>query len=389
MEKLSLSKSNLSVLSLFSGGGFLDIGFMNQGFQISEAVEFHEPFVNCYNEGISSYVKGSQKKVYKNGEVSAFEIFSPLDATSSTVQRDLVKKCQDVTGIIGGPPCQDFSIGGKNKGTEGNRGKLIFTYLEIIKQTKPLFIFFENVAGLYNNKEHQVGFYKLKNELEKEYFILYDILNSLDYGIPQDRERLTMVGFRKDVVTVLINSGYKIIKTPESSVDEMVFNWPEKKFKDAKKIQWPKTWNFRSGINQHDIDLIPKKYISLFVEQAFLGISDETPNQLEQFNPYSKKFKLIKEGDTNRKSFKRLHRYRYSPTVAYGNNEVHLHPTEPRRLSVREALRLQSVPDGYVLPSNVWLTHKFKLISNGVPTKKAELIAKEIKRTLDNYYSVV
>lgn len=90
----------------------------------------------------------------------------------------------------------------------------------------------------------------------------------------------------------------------------------------------------------------------------------------------------IEEGDTNRKSFKRLHRLKYSPTVAYGNNEVHLHPTLPRRLTVREALRLQTVPDEYILPAEVPLTHKFKLISNGVPSAKAELIAKEIRRTL-------
>ena len=122
---------------------------------------------------------------------------------------------------------------------------------------------------------------------------------------------------------------------------------------------------------------------------AFEGLTKNTPNQNEYFRPKSGRFQLIEEGDTNRKSFKRLHRYRYSPTVAYGNNEVHLHPTEPRRLTVREALRLQTVPDTYVLPGNMTLTAKFKMISNGVPTKKAELIAKEIRRTLLNYETII
>ncbi len=378
-----------SVISIFSGGGFLDMGFMNQGFQIAEAVESHDAFVDSYNFGIESYVKSSQREVYKNKIISSCCINSPLDATSTFVQSELVKKCAGVAGVIGGPPCQDFSVGGKNKGTDGNRGKLIFTYLEIITKIKPLFIFFENVAGLYNNKDHQLGFFKLKNELEKSYVLVHDILNSLDYGIPQDRARLTMVGFRKDVVEKLINNGYKIIQTPEITNNEMVFNWPEKKFSDAKKIKWPKIWEFGKGIHQEDIDLIPKKYSSLFVEKAFSDLDDESPNQLDQFNPYSKKFITINEGDTNRKSFKRLHRYRYSPTVAYGNNEVHLHPTEARRLSVREALRLQSVPDDYILPEFIGLSDKFKLISNGVPTKKADLIAKEIKRTLDNYFALI
>lgn len=82
-----------------------------------------------------------------------------------------------------------------------------------------------------------------------------------------------------------------------------------------------------------------------------------------------------------------MHRYRFNPTVAYGNNEVNLNPTEPRRLSVREALRLQTVPDEYVLPKGVSLTHEFKLISKGVPTAKAGLIAREIRRTLELFLS--
>ncbi len=84
-----------------------------------------------------------------------------------------------------------------------------------------------------------------------------------------------------------------------------------------------------------------------------------------------------------------MHRFRYSPTVAYGNNEVHLHPTEPRRLSVREGLRLQTVPDSYILPKDMTLTAKFKMISNGEPTLKADLLAKEIRRTLLMYKSVI
>src|SRR5690606_3131365 len=126
----------------------------------------------------------------------------------------------------------------------------------------------------------------------------------------------------------------------------------------------------------------------LCIEHAFQDLCDHHPNQNEHFNPKSSRFNEVEEGDTDRKSFKRLHRYRYSPTVAYGNNEVHLHPTKARRLTVREGLRLQTVPDEYVLPSEMPLTPKFKLISNGVPTAIAELIAGEIRRTLLNYQDI-
>jgi len=79
------------------------------------------------------------------------------------------------------------------------------------------------------------------------------------------------------------------------------------------------------------------------------------------------------------KSFKRLHRYRYSPTAWYGNNEVHLHPWKKRRLSVREALRLQTVPDTYVMPEEIPLCAKFKVIGNGVPCQLAQKIAESIR----------
>ena len=107
-----------------------------------------------------------------------------------------------------------------------------------------------------------------------------------------------------------------------------------------------------------------------------------TPNANEFFNLYvsDKILRAIEEGETNRPSFKRLHRFKYSPTACYGNNEVHLHPYKHRRLSVRETLRIQGVPDEYVLPTTLPLSKKFKMIGNGVPVPLAKAIADELKR---------
>jgi DNA (cytosine-5)-methyltransferase 1 len=108
------------------------------------------------------------------------------------------------------------------------------------------------------------------------------------------------------------------------------------------------------------------------------------PNANEFFNLYvdDKKLNKIMEGKTTRPSFKRLHRFRYSPTACYGNNEVHLHPYKNRRISVREALRIQGVPDAYVLPAELPLTKKFKMIGNGVPVPLAEAVASSMKHFL-------
>ena len=93
----------------------------------------------------------------------------------------------------------------------------------------------------------------------------------------------------------------------------------------------------------------------------------------------------IDEGDVKGKSFKRLHRWRYSPTAAYGNNEVHLHPYLPRRISVAEALALQSLPNDFELPNNISLSAKFKMVGNGVPYLLALGIANDIYEWLGTF----
>lgn len=90
------------------------------------------------------------------------------------------------------------------------------------------------------------------------------------------------------------------------------------------------------------------------------------------------RFTTKDEGDDLKKCYKRLHRWRYSPTAAYGNNEVHIHPYKPRRISVAEALAIQSLPKEYELPMNVSLTDAFKTIGNGVPYVLAKGVASSI-----------
>lgn len=378
---------NFNLLSLFSGGGFLDLGFLNQGFSINQAVEINPFFIEAYNEGLRTYY---DQVFDKNIHGTFAPMEGVLDASQKQILKLLKEKNKGVSGIIGGPPCQDYSVGGSNAGHTGERGKLIYSYFEIVKAVRPAFIFFENVPGLFNTKEHHKAFVDLVKLLEAEgYIVWYDILNALEYGVPQDRSRLTLVGFRKEIVKKLEGAGYKGKNAIFTDPNEQVFNWPGKIYDAPKKNPWPGKWLFGSDVVQEDIALIPKELEVLQVIHAFNKIASNAPNQGECFNPKSDKFLRIDEGDTNRKSFKRLHRYRYSPTVAYGNNEVHLHPTEARRLTVREALTIQSVPEEYILPAAIPMSHKFKLISNGVPTQKAALIALQIKRTLQNYYDLI
>ena len=159
------------------------------------------------------------------------------------------------------------------------------------------------------------------------------------------------------------------------------FNWDKSLLYKADKVlnlNWPKQEKFEKDSVKTCPTDIP---IELTVEFWFK--KNDTENHLNSshfFTPRAglERFKVIDEGDDLKKSYKRLHRWRYSPTAAYGNNEVHLHPYKERRISVAEALSLQSLPKEFEIPENITLTDMFKTIGNGVPFLAAQGLANSI-----------
>ncbi|MDR0751260.1 MAG: DNA cytosine methyltransferase [Christensenellaceae bacterium] len=353
---------DISILSYFSGGGFLDLGFELENFKTVWSNEISIEISEIYNSGMSSTLN-KDMKISSNNSISDIDI--------SSHKKNMIKKINSkIWGIIGGPPCPDFSVGGKNKGRNGDLGKLSQIYVNHICELQPSFFVFENVKGLVKTKKHKEFFIELIEQLKKNgYAVDYKLLNALNFGIPQDRERIIMLGVKKNLYNQVFNKKY---------IDEYNwFPWPNEKYPDAKNaFEWNKI---------DDTETLKKIPNELKVGNYILdqGKLSMLPNSNEYFNPKSSKFDEIKEGDTSKKSFKRLHRNKYSPTVAYGNNEVHLHPEQKRRLSVREALRIQTVPDSYVINGNISLSTKFKVIGNGVPVKLANEIAKSIKNLLN------
>jgi DNA (cytosine-5)-methyltransferase 1 len=242
----------------------------------------------------------------------------------------------------------------------------------MIRSLRPDFFLIENVAGLHRFQKHREFLDSQVSYLRKSgpYVVDFTVLNALNLGIPQHRERLFVVGCRKAIADRAV--GHKLLWSSCGW-----FPWPHlPEYAGAKQLNWPKTITFGSKPPQ------PKHIpLELTVYPCLLGNGDpeKLPNGQEFFNSYSEKFWQRAEGDVSAKSFKRLHRYRYSPTAWYGNQEVHLHPWKPRRLSVREALRIQSVPDHYVLPKEFSLCAKFKMVCNGVPCRMAELVGIELR----------
>jgi DNA (cytosine-5)-methyltransferase 1 len=361
------SKYNFPILSFYSGGGFMDMGFEQAGFEIVWTNEYDEAFAKLHAAGITSWRKSLGNEV----RAEIFNTKSILDITSQDIINDAFEGViPDNFGIIGGPPCQDFTVHGNMEGFDGERGKLTIVFFDKILDLKPTFFLMENVPGLTKNKATKEKLLEVLEPVKKMYHIDYDILNALDFGVPQFRERIFFIGIRKDKIDEK--------KIPIDLTGKW-FKWPENNnFRGAAtKFKWPEAVKFGTTT------IKPKNVlIELCVQSCLVSKEKQQiiPNANEYFHLHTLKRKLnsIKEGETNRPSFKRLHRYKYSPTACYGNNEVHLHPFEHRRLSVREVLRIQGVPDEYVLPMDLPLTKKFKMIGNGVPIPLAKAVAESL-----------
>ncbi len=357
----------IPILSFYSGGGFMDMGFEKAGFEIVWTNEVDEVFVKLHEAGITSW-----RKARGNGIKAV--IFNKKSITEVSAEKIVEEAFPEVKpedfGIIGGPPCQDFTINGNMEGFKGERGKLTVVFFDRILELRPTFFVMENVTGLTRSNSTKDHMQKLIRRLEKEYFVDHKTLNALDFGVPQYRERVFFIGIRKD-------------KLDEAIVNKSLGEWftfpVNKKYNGAAtKYKWSTAIKFGKKLKK------PKDLpLELCVESCLVPFRamKDIPNAKEYFNLYVKEAKLNKigEGETNRPSFKRLHRFKYSPTACYGNNEVHLHPYRNRRLSVRETLRIQGVEDSYVLPADLPLTKKFKMIGNGVPVPLAEAVANAVK----------
>lgn len=361
--------ARVPIISFFTGGGFLDLGMEQAGFSVVWTNEYNDTFADMYESAMSGWRKSTRRRPY-NVEVSSRDSIVDLVAKDVLVESFPRRRVRPF-GVVGGPPCPDFSNGGTHSGGTGENGRLTKTFVEMILELQPDFFVIENVAGLFRFRKHRSFLDRQMAKLRSEgrYVVDLALLNALELGVAQYRERVFVIGCRKK--TAERAAGHAI------SWEELGwFPWPSvPEYADVTRLRWPKIGKFRGKPKKPDS--IPEE---LTVYGAFLGQGDpeELPNGEEYYNSYSDKFWERAEGDVSAKSFKRLHRYRYSPTAWYGNQEVHLHPWKARRLSVREAMRIQSIPDEYILPEDEPLSAKFKMICNGVPCRMAELLGREL-----------
>lgn len=167
----------MNLISLFSGAGGLDLGFRIAGFRIIIANEIDAKICPTFRANFPDVhlIEGDIRKL------------SPSDFPD------------DIDGIIGGPPCQSWSEGGKQLGLDDERGKMFLTYIQFIQAKQPQFFVIENVKGILGVKHFQT-FMKILEQLKSAgYVVHYKLMNAMDYHVPQERYRVFVVGIRRDI----------------------------------------------------------------------------------------------------------------------------------------------------------------------------------------------
>ena len=318
-------------ISLFSGGGGLDLGAHFAGFKTLLVSDIIPSYTNTIKANLPHV------SVYND---------DAMDLTPDKI-RGLAQIEGDLDLIIAGPPCQAFSIMGKRQSLEDPRGRLTIKYFELVSGLRPKAFLFENVPGLMtvNNGD---DFCNLLKYIESKtgYKLYRTKLNASDFGIPQERERIFIVGFRPDI-------------SCES------FSFPEK----------------ASGpLHDQLPDKMPSKYALENVENL--------PNQVIRVNTSAvrKRYEAVPQGGRDLGSYSdRLRPDLPSVTVMIGSSaggaRPFIHPYEPRALTVRETARLQSFPDWYEFSGS--RTEQYRQVGNAVPPLLAYEILSAIKSVLE------
>lgn len=332
----------MNIISLFSGCGGMDLGFKEAGFNTIWANDNANSVWETFEKNFP-HVTLSRKSL--------------VDVKSDEIPNDFI-------GIIGGPPCQAWSNAGNGKGFTDKRGALFLDFIRIIDEKKPLFFVAENVEGLLA-KRNKDSYKAIKETLENAgngYNLSIKVLNASNYGVPQSRRRVFIVGYQNDMLRCFV--------FPRENKEEIV----KKHLWDLKDNAIPalqsdgnKTNGKACKIPNHEYWVGGYSYIFMSRNRV---LSWDKPSYTVQasgrqtsIHPDAPKMEKVKKD-----------------VMRFVEAKSHLY----RRLSIRECARLQTFPDGFHFYYES-LNAGYKMIGNSVPVNLAFSIAQEIYRDVSIY----
>ena len=372
-----------SIISLFTCGMGLDIGFEKAGFSTRYAnditkfacntIRINRPDIPCDEGDIT--------------DISSEEILKKASIKSGYV---------DV--VIGGPPCQSFSTAGKRMGFDDKRGLALLQYLRVINDVKPKFFVFENVPGLLSAAKKHISFYdrissdrkitkeqrygSLFEDVVKEfqkiykYQIEWKVLNAADYGVPQKRKRLILIGSRTTDPRLVFETIKRAAKFADPKHAEQLGKKPWRTLRDA----------------LDDLDDVEEAYVNFpkwgkYLKHVPAGgcwinlperLKKEAMGGADSSDP-KKKGKQGGRGGF----YRRLSWDAPAPTLVTSpvqRGGCICHPDKLRPLTVKEYSKLQGFPDTWNFVGTT--TQKYRMIGEAVPVDLAKAIATAIKKFL-------
>lgn len=388
------------IFDLFAGCGGISQGFKeyNKDFSVAYANEFWGPAQKSYEAS------------HKGTKLFYDDI---RDLTNEKLDIEMKKdKIKKIDLIVGGPPCQGFSMAGSRR-NDDPRNKLFLEFVRLVEHLEPKFFIFENVKGLLTMKDEFGNLVieqivKAFETVDGGYKVKYKILNSVDYGVPQKRERVILIGTN---VKRIKNELFHPIPThaPKTDISEI------------------KKWFNRNGkyffkLNKIDLKIISKA-------KDFNDLPDNAKEVLKRMKPYAtvvdaikdlenindtndkfnhqpmnhteivkKRMSMIPEGqnipsdqsnwpeELKRKKFasvyRRLSRNEPACTMVPGHSAFPIHYKLNRSLTVREAARIQTLPDSFKFFGSK--TQQCLVVGNAVPPRMAKEIAKRIYQLLNS-----
>jgi DNA (cytosine-5)-methyltransferase 1 len=367
---------NNTVIDLFAGAGGFSNGFIKAGFEVPMAVEFDGKIAPTY------------KKNHPGTELL-------VDDIKNIIEKKIFKNVKaDV--VVGGPPCQGFSMAGariRKKFIEDSRNYLFKSYCDALAQIKPKIFIFENVKGILTSEKGKVFEEIIKTFSDKEFFsgdsysLYYDVFKATDFGIPQNRERIFIIG--------VLNKEVDIEQYLENSKKKIAKKYPD-------FFNLPTVWDAISNLKNEDESgrVLMLQYENDY--QLFLKSKhSETCNHIKPKHSalVNGRMSKIQQGENwqvlsdNIKSvhsgaYGRLEKEGIAPTITTRfdtpSGGCFTHPLENRTLSPREGARLQSFPDDFEFIGKK--TSIYKQIGNAVPPKMALFFAYMVNDILENEY---
>lgn len=346
-------------VDLFAGVGGMSLGFENAGINVAVAVDADD--------------------VHTQVHLANFPHSKFICSDITTLNSEEIKQVSggQIHVLFGGPPCQGFSMIGKRE-TNDPRNELIFEFLAMIKKLQPYYFVIENVKGMLQGKAISYLHDFVKRIEKLDYLVVKPIrvLDASDFGIPQRRERVFILGYAKGLPPPsypepLTASGSKITVWDALSDLPNIDEYPELLISNV----------FKGQLGE------PSLYAALLRDETMKGLSGclrtiHTPET-------QKRFSGVAPGQVDTVSrFYRLKKDGLSPTLRAGTGKDRgsfmaarpIHPVYERCISVREAARLHSFPDWFQFHPTKW--HGFRQIGNSVPPFLAREVAKKIVEAL-------